>query len=622
MTTSSIHEAAQAIRERHKRKAYERELKGRGPDVLKTPFNLADSISALSDIEGSDAEAAAQEIYRSSEDLAALQQAIQDLPDQVLNYVYASVCYRYFTKKYFPGYVEMDFTPKYHDEYFPILRAVETHQTIYPALVCGPRMWGKSTLGSILMPIHAVIFPVEITQPNGKVIDLSKKFIMLVSAAQGASKRTLGSILAELEENDAIRTDFGEFYRDPDSKTSRNKTWSKEVAVTHNGIRLEAHTRKTKIKGANYRGARPDLVIADDLEDDENTDNVNIRDRDFIWYNKIVIPARSKKNGNVLTLGNLDNPDGLCERIKKHAEKHGHLVKVFKVFEIDEKTGKKVYTWPAEFGPEFEAETIEMIGEEAYELEYQMNTHAAHREIKRKEFQYYDPADIRDKLHQMWLFASCDQASGKKTSRHDNTAIGGIAYDKLSRVHYVLPAIIGKIDKINQPKTILEYHAQWDFLEFHIESGCDQGALCVSVEDQALDEDIVINVCEINAHTQHKHDRIAQRLINRIKNGKILFIKGDPSHEIIIDELVRLGQKGVKDDAADMLEMAVRAKDKKLFGKKAKDTERGMVVASTIAVNLGKKKYAKKDVSEDDDERDSGPPVREHGIRFSVLTAD
>lgn len=581
-TFNSLHERVEAIRERHRRKAYEKELKGRGPTFLSSPYNLADSISKLSNIEGDEAEAAAQEIYRSADDVGALAEVLKGMPDEVLNYIYSSVCYRYFTKKYFPVLVERNFAPAYHDEYFKILRAVETHQTIYPALVCGPRDWGKSTLGSMILPIHAVIFPVELTYPNGKVVDLSKKFIMLVSAAQGASGRWLQSICAEFQENEDIRTDFGEFYRDPESTVKRNKTWSKIIAVTHNGKRLEAHTRRTKIKGANYRGSRPDLIIPDDMEDDENTENPNLRDRDFIWYNKIVVPARAKKNGNVLTLGNLDNPDGLCERIKKHAEEKGHLVKIFTVSHIDPVTNRKVYTWIEEFGPDWEAEQLEIIGDEAYELEYQSNAHAALRELALDEIGYYDPNLVKDNLKSMWLIGAVDQASGKKKARHDETAIGGIAYDKASRVTYVLPARIGKISKSIQPQAVLDYHCDYDFMEVHVEATSDQGALCVAVQDLAVEKDITINVEEIHGHTVNKHDRIAQRLLSRIKNHRILFIDGDKSHTKIIDQLIRLGQPGVKDDGADMLEMCVRARDKKLFGKKSEATAGGTIYAQTV----------------------------------------
>ena len=555
------------IREYYAKQAYGDECKtGKARPYVSSATSLSDLLSKATDLRGADAQAAAYEIYHSKEELAALQGVMKDVPDAVLSYLYSSVCYKYFSTKYLTSAVDKGFSPLYHDPYFEILRAVETHMTPHPAMVCGPREWGKTTIGAFIMPMHAIIFPVVRHTPTGDV-DFSKRYIVFISAAKGPSQKLLSGVCLELEQNDDIRNELGEFYKDPDIRR-RKREWTREAAVTENGVRIECHSRKSKFRGAWYRGRRPDLIIGDDLEDDETTESENRRTSDFIWYTKIILPSIAQRNGNVLTLGNLDNPDGLCEKILKHSEGKNWMTKVFKVFETHPITGAKIYTWPEHFGADFEAKQREDISDEAFELEYQMNVHAAIRELSSNSFHDYDMDEVREKFHRMWLIGAVDQASGKKKTRHDETAIGGIAYDPVTKLIYVLPAIISKLDKKKQPKAVLDYHMDYDFMEVAIEGSADQGALCADVEEIAEEMDVHIKVVPVYSTIANKHERIKGRLYRRCEDGRILFPRGDASARRIKDQLLRLGQPGMKDDAADMLSMAVERKDKRLHDPK------------------------------------------------------
>ena len=65
----------------------------------------------------------------------------------------------------------------------------------------------------------------------------------------------------EFEENPAIIEDFGFL---------PGKVWRGNVLVTKSNIKLEAIGSGKKIRGRKHRNWRPDLIILDDVENDEN----------------------------------------------------------------------------------------------------------------------------------------------------------------------------------------------------------------------------------------------------------------------------------------------------------------------------------------------------------------
>ena len=557
---------ADVLRQRYIDAAYRRECKtGHAPAAVASPKTVQEAIKKLTNMDEADSLAAANEIEADpASPIERFASILPTLSGAAINYLFSSVSYRYFATKYMADYFYRPFSELYHDEYFKIIRAVETHIVDTPVVVAGPRDWGKTAIGGVLLPVHAVVFPVILYYPGGVEKDISKRFIAIIAAALGNAQRLLGSICSVLEENDIIRQDFGEFYKDPDRRPGqRDKTWSKTVAVTLNDKRLEAFSRGSKIRGAFWKGTRPDLGIGDDLEDDEAVEqSALVRDRNYRWLTNTLVNCFAKENGNLLLLGNLVHTDGLIGRLVRYAEEKDWLHKVFRVSEKDESTGDTVYLWEEEFGAAFEKDKREVITDEAYELEFLMNPEAYSQELTTKSFSYYTLADIEGRLGSMCIYSAIDPAA-TVSRRSDNTAVVSIAYDDVTKLTYVLPkAYIGKIPVKDQADLVLRIASKWDPMKFGVEAVAYQTALHERVKERAIEEGVAICTEPLKQGSGvMKNKRIAHRIFGRVEMGKILFLMDDMSHAIIIDELINLRNPSVKDDAADALEMAVRLKD-------------------------------------------------------------
>lgn len=561
LTQTEIERRAAAIRNVYRKRAYQREVRyGRSTPRIQTAASVADFLPAGAGIEGSEAIAAAKEVQLSGDPVSAFANLLPSLDDATVNYLYAMLDYEYFAKKYLPDFFTRSFSPMYHDEYFKILRKVETHATTKPSAVAGPREWGKSAIGCWMMPLHIIIFPVWVYYPNGRDVDLSKKYIGFISVAEQAAQRHLETVCVQLEDNERIRNDFGEFYRDPDRKKVRQDKWSARIAHTLNGKRMEIFGRKGKIRGAAWRGYRLDLALGDDLEDDENAESQRRQDRDYKWITQTVANCVPKENGNVLLLGNLVNLNGIMDRIIKHGMEKDWNVKVFRLYEEDPDTGEKIYLWEDEFGPEYEKGKRE-ISEEGFDAEFLQNPEADAVELKSSHFVHYEMEDIRDRIKSMATFSAIDPAASTK-QRADYTAIVNIAYDIDDDIIYVLPSLRDRVPIGQQPSAVVSAYCAWRPLIFGVETANYQASLEQGIREHARRQGVHITMKTISHQGGNirKAPRITYRLNERIKSGRIRFLKGDKVHEILKKELIYIHSTR-NDDVADALEMAVDCRD-------------------------------------------------------------
>jgi len=572
VATNKCKRSAEELRKKYREYAYDKECKtGKALPFIREATTPANAIDLLSKIHGKESVDAANEIAGASDELSSLSQVISGVSEPALNYLYSCTSYRYFSKKYLPHYFDKPFTPLYHDPYFELLRGIETHTITKPVVIAGPREWGKTAMGSVMMPMHCVIFPVNIHLPNGQVKDISKRFIILLSVNEKASQRNLGSVCGELEDNEGIRVDFGEFYQDPDARRHKSKPWSRSIAVTANGKRLEAMTRNSKIRGVFWKGGRPDLEVGDDLEDDENQDSLRRRDRDFRWLTRTLFPTLRSDTGNLLILGNLTHHDGLIARVVDHTQKTDTwITRVFKVSSVDPTTQKRVYTWPECFGPKFEEERRATLTDSAYEQEYLMEPGSFNRELRKEDFGEYNMADIEDRLSKFVTYCAMDPAASV-SRKADNTAVVPITFDPVERITYVLPAFLDKVPVKGQADMVLDFQQMWDPIKFGIESVAYQVALADRVRDLAESLGVEVPVVPIQQGSNTvKEQRIAMRLFRRIVDKRILFLRGDLTHIKIRDELINLNNPAHSDDGADCLEMSQRLCDEDILARRKK----------------------------------------------------
>ena len=152
---------------------------------------------------------------------------------------------------------------KHHDKFF---NAIPTGKRGKKVNIIAPRGSAKSTILAVIYPLHCIVYK-EIYESIGTTSD---PFILIVSRNYATAADRVRDIRANIEQK---------FPR------LKGKNWSIDRTETSNGVRLMAQGRGGKIRGALYKGWRPTLVVADDIDDFEALMNPNTVIKDSRWWN-------------------------------------------------------------------------------------------------------------------------------------------------------------------------------------------------------------------------------------------------------------------------------------------------------------------------------------------------
>lgn len=115
----------------------------------------------------------------------------------------------------------------------------------------------------------------------GMALFRQEPYIMVLGSSEEMAVEHLGDISTELHENEDLIREFGIQRFITDQKT--------DLVVECKGgyqFRFVARGAEQKIRGRKWRGRRPGLIIADDIEDDEQVENRDRRNKFYRWVNR------------------------------------------------------------------------------------------------------------------------------------------------------------------------------------------------------------------------------------------------------------------------------------------------------------------------------------------------
>jgi len=548
-----------------RRRAYKKECSNSlTPESISTHGNFVEAIEATTGLQENEAQAFADEVLQSQDPMLRLSGEALSLAPDVLNHILCTYSLEYFGKTYLAHHFKHSFCDALHTPMLRMIREAETHETSRPTIIMSWPESGKSTCVGVLLPVHNIVFGATVELPNGKQIDRQKKYIMFVCADNRIALKAMHPTVHELENNDSIREDFGEFYRDPDRRVGREGPWTRTHVLTRNGVFIEAKSRRTKFLSSKWISSRPDLGIVSDI-DDESVDTRGKRTELFEWFITTFLSRFDRDNGNVIVEGNKQHDMSLIARLYDYGLKHKWNVREFKAYQIDEETGKKVYTWPEQFGPEWEKRTRETtITASAFEHMYLHNTAEGEAEISREDIVMYNVAEVLGQINSLVVFIAMDPAISQKVHA-DYTAIVPIAFDPATGITYVLETFNKRIDLIEQGRAFINTWARYGdrVARLGTESVGYQLALNQYITHEASKLGATLPVEEIRQDKSlgKKHYRI-RRIFGAIRDGRIRFNPSDENQVILIDQLLMIAKGGEPehDDLADALEMADRLK--------------------------------------------------------------
>ena len=176
-----------------------------------------------------------------------------------------------FAKKYFPNIFTAPFSAL-HKEIFSSVEEIilsRRHRKNY-YVRAAPRGHGKSQVISFLLIMWCICYKY-------------KRNILLVSDTLDQAKTFISAIKTELEDNSLIKEDFGNLVSDD--------KWSQDKIITSNRVQVYGRGAGQKLRGNKFGAIRPELVIIDDLENDEQVETDAQRQKLFNWFMKALIPV-------------------------------------------------------------------------------------------------------------------------------------------------------------------------------------------------------------------------------------------------------------------------------------------------------------------------------------------
>lgn len=244
-----------------------------------------------------------------------------------------------------PGYDEAKPIPQFHREAWKVYVS-----DVLQAGVAAPRGHAKSTSLTHVYTLGTALFRAE-------------DYIIVISTNEELAIEHLGDITRELIENEDLITDFGLKGFITNSKT--------EIIVEFNDghqFRILARGSGQKMRGRKWRGKRPGLIVCDDLEDDEQVENKERRDKFRRWFFRAVKPAL-RRGGKLRIHGTILHEDSLLARLIKDPEWHTLFYKAHASFDDFSEI-----LWPEQFSEEalrsIRQGYIEQFDSSGYSQEY------------------------------------------------------------------------------------------------------------------------------------------------------------------------------------------------------------------------------------------------------------
>ena len=488
----------------------------------------------------------------------------------------------YFGRAYLPHYFVRK-SPAFHGELDRIwsegvlkgLNPLHDAKRISRADGCrraieAPRGHAKSTTFTFKDSIHAAVYGY-------------KHYEIILSDSSEQAEGFLTDIKTEMEENAALREDFG---------TMEGRVWKSSVILLANGVKIEAIGSGKKIRGRRHKQWRPDLIVCDDLENDENVNTPDQRKKLRDWFYKAVSKAGDTYT-DIVYIGTLLHFDALLANVARNPSYKS--VRYQGVIQFADHTElwdawEAIYT---DLGNEnrqeearayFEANQQEMLagtrvlweeklsyydlmvirvseGEASFNSEIQNDPIDPENCTFQEEwFDFWDDEGRQqpDFSDPRFLFFGANDPSLGKNKKSDTSSIFALAKDTKTGYLYVIVADIAKrkpdqiIEDALEASRRLQREYKRPYYQFGVETVQFQYYFAEIMRQRAAAVGEYLPIVEINS-TQNKDARI-QSLQPFVKNG---YLKFSRKHKSLLKQMTEYPM-GKNDDGPDGLQMAVK----------------------------------------------------------------
>lgn len=202
--------------------------------------------------------------------------------------------FRFFVETYFPHYT-LHAPSILHEYLFTTLQALTDNDKGVRLAIAAPRGEAKSTIVSLTYVLWCTLTS-------------KRHYICLVMDTFEQATIMLESVKAELEVNPRLIMDFP-------TLSSVGYVWKEGVVLTKNNVKIQAFGSGKKMRGSRHGPYRPDLVVLDDIENDENVRSPAQRNKLEEWLDRTVLSlGPTDDSGDVIFIGTVLHYDSVLAR--------------------------------------------------------------------------------------------------------------------------------------------------------------------------------------------------------------------------------------------------------------------------------------------------------------------
>lgn len=405
-------------------------------------------------------------------------------------------------------------TPDFHEEMWEY--CCSTHPKV---AIAAPRAHAKSTAVTHAFVLARLLFRLS-------------KYAVIVSETETQSRQFLHDLKKEIVDNDKLRNLFRVQGLLKDNET--------EIVVQFEDkktFRVACRGSGQAVRGLKADNTRPDLIIGDDLEGDEQVASQERREKFRRWFFGALLPVLSD-NGVIRLVGTIMGFDALLERfmpenqLPKDCNKNEYLVRTA----LSTSSTYKAATWNSIryrahnddfssilWADKFSQQRLEAIRidyvqqgmPEAYAQEYlnhPIDTATAF-------FKVEDFLPIKNHDESTANYVSLDLAVSTKTKANRTVFVLG---QRNSANKLKIPNMfIGRIDSLEIAEKIFEWYSRYKPEFFVVEKGPIWSAIEPLVSQMMTERSVYFDI-KTYAATQDKMAR-AQVIKARMRAGQVEF---------------------------------------------------------------------------------------------------
>jgi hypothetical protein len=414
---------------------------------------------------------------------------------------------------------------KFHYILSDILLKENTH--------CAVEMFRESAKSAYVLkayPIYKLNYPTR-----------QSRYIVIIKQNQDLASAKLTEIITEYKTNKA--TSFNLL------QTHKESAQVFEATVRGKGflstrVRIEAYGKGASVRGLSWNNQRPQIIIADDIQDLEDSQSDTVLEKDWNWWLSDVMFLA--KTGRVFIIGNNLGQKCIIERIAKSTLG-------FKMLKIPAIDDKGEATWPQQFSKEFlekEKQKYAEIGKlDIWYRERMCRTVSPEmQKFKYDKVKYYTEKDLEGKIVNNYILVDRAYSTARTA---DFTGIIVLSVDLMNNWYIRLAKRFkGKTD--NPEGELIKYLFGLIDIFKPLKTGIEQKAFKytfkTTLENEMRKRDKFFIVEELKDLGKNKAMRI-EGLLPRFESGSIYF---KTNHTELLEELYNFPTSEY-DDLSDAL---------------------------------------------------------------------